>query len=346
MEKTKNEQQMMTRNNAIDIPKDNAFNAIRLFFALDVIFTHCIGRYRALRGFESIILNGHISVCAFFIISGFWITKSYLSSPTVKTFYIKRIKKILPMYYLSILVFSIICFFVSDLSAKEYFNIEYAKYIFFNAIFLNFLHKDLPGCFAGDAVNGALWTIKIEIGFYLILPLIMYFWKKIKTTKMKNIYLIILYALSILYNLIMTYFSDIIGLPSQLANQLPGFIAYFVSGMLIYLNWNILITKLNILFIPSFILFIIHYVTKTEILLPITFAVIIIFLAMRLKIFSNIGKQIDFSWGLYLFHFPIMQILHFSGVSMLSPAIYIVSVLGIAFLFTYIAEVFLQKRIK
>ena len=36
------------------------------------------------------------------------------------------------------------------------------------------MHPTLPGCF-GDrfvAVNGSLWTIKIEIAFYILLPLL------------------------------------------------------------------------------------------------------------------------------------------------------------------------------
>ena len=332
--------------NTVEIPKNNAFNALRLFFALVVVLYHCIGHYRTLNEFESIIFDGHIAVCAFFIISGFWITKSYFSSASLKNFYIKRIKKILPMYYLSILLFSIVCFFVSNLSIKEYFNSEYVKYLFCNAIFLNFLHKNLPGCFFGDAVNGALWTIKIEIGFYLILPLIMHFWEKIKTRRMKNLYLTILYTLSILYSIGIAYLSRKIKIPTQLVNQLPTFIAHFISGMVIYLNWDIIFPKLNKIILPFIIIFILHYFTKTEIFLPISLAFIIVFLALRLKFLFNIGKNIDFSWGLYLFHFPLMQILYFSGISKLSPTIYLVSVISIAFVITYVVEVFFQRKIK
>ena len=76
--------------------------------------------------------------------------------------------------------------FAGELSIKEFFtNAETWKYLFWNCIFLNFMHPSLPGCFDGKfaAVNGALWTIKIEIAFYVVLPILIWFFKKMKSLK-------------------------------------------------------------------------------------------------------------------------------------------------------------------
>ncbi|MCR5254082.1 MAG: acyltransferase [Treponema sp.] len=326
-----------------EIPKENAFNAIRFLLCLIVLLMHSFG---VVKIHNAYLLDGHIAVCGFFILSGFWVTKSYFSSDSLKTFFIKRAKKILPMYYISVVGFSFICSYFSDLPAKEYFGLNYFKYIFWNSIFLNFVCTTLPGCFNGEAVNGALWTIKLEIGFYLILPVIMHIWMKLKTNKNKNTFLAVLYILSVTYSILLKKYAVSLHIPQQLEHQLPGFISFFISGMFIFLNWKFFLKIKNWLLLPSVAIYILHYITKTEILFPIGLAVIIVWLALTLKKLQPIGKNIDFSWGMYLFHFPLMQIIYYSANGNVNIPVYIFSVIGISFMFTFIIEKYIQKKIK
>ena len=325
------------------IPKENAFNAIRLLLCLIVLFMHAFGKVGIGNAY---LFDGHMAVCGFFIISGFWVTKSYFAAPNLKAFFTKRAKKIFPMYYISLIFFSLVCCYFSELPAREYFCEEYFKYLFWNAIFLNFMHPSLPGCFAGNAVNGALRTIKIEIGFYLILPLILHFWKKMQTALGKNMLFAILYALSVAYNLILKLYAKNWHLPSQLEHQLPGFISFFVSGIFIFLNWDFFLKMKNKLLLPSVAAYILHYVTKSEILFPAALAVIIVWTALTFKRLQCVGQTIDFSWGIYLFHFPLMQILYHCTGGIVCPPVYVASILGISFTFAFIAEKYVQKRIK
>ena len=51
-----------------------------------------------------------------------------------------------------------------------------------NLIFLNFVHPTLPGVFEGNQlseVNGALWTLKIEVMFYAAVPLLAWAFRKL-----------------------------------------------------------------------------------------------------------------------------------------------------------------------
>ena len=320
--------------------KENAFNAIRLLLCLGVVFMHTLAHFGIS---NALLLDGHMAVCGFFIISGFWITKSFLSSQNLKIFFFKRAKKILPMYYFSVIGFSLLCFFFSSLSVKDYFSSpEYWKYIFWNGIFLNFMHPSLPSCFRGDAVNGALWTIKVEIGFYIILPLLMWIYKKLKNFTKQNIFFALLYVLSVSYNLILQKYAEKWHLPSQLAHQLPGFISCFVAGMWIFLNYDLFYKIRNYLILPSIIIYFAHYATKTELLFPAALAVIIVWCAAKFKAFGKIGREIDFSWGIYLFHFPIMQILYYSifhtNAKSINAYLYALCVLSLSFMLTYIVE--------
>lgn len=121
---------------------------------------------------------------------------------------------------------------------------------------MNFIHPTLPGVFEGLAlggsVNGSLWTIKIELGFYIILPFIVYIINKMSKNNggYRNIVLLVLYLLSVMYEVFMPVITKSTFLPSSLDNQLPAYISYFVSGMFIVLNWKQVFKKLNILVIP------------------------------------------------------------------------------------------------
>lgn len=304
------------KNNKLNIPSTeeigiNSFNAIRFFCCLIVIIGHCLDISHTKFAYRNFI-DMHISVCVFFILSGFWVTKSFFSAENLKSYAIKRIKRLLPMYYLSVFLFAIICSFYSELGVKNYFfNSNFYKYLFWNSIFLNFMCPSLPDVFNSVAINGALWTIKVEIGFYIILPVLIYILRKLDSLKKQNIFLIIIYVLSVIWNIGLNYLSKILPIPSQLSHQLPGFMSYFVMGMIFLFNWQKLISLKNYFIIPSLIIFSLHYVTKTEILMPLSLTMIVMFIGKSFSFLKKIGYPVDYSYGMYLFHFPLINILNY-----------------------------------
>ena len=159
-------------NCCFPVPDDNAFNALRFGFCLVVIIMHCLARSQTLAPYAR-FFDGHLAVCAFFILSGFWVTKSYRADERPLAFYRKRAQRLLPLYYMTVVGCAVLLACVSTLPARAYFSDRrFFAYLFWNGIFLNFMQPSLPGVFDGGAVNGSLWTIKVEIGFYLILPLL------------------------------------------------------------------------------------------------------------------------------------------------------------------------------
>ena len=157
------------------VPKDNAFHFIRLVCCFIVIYEHSVGLSASSIPTPRLAST---AVAVFFILSGFWVTLSILRSESVKEYAVKRIKKILPPYFTVVIGFAILLCVFSTLSPKEYFsNAGFWKYLAANLTTLNFLHTSLPGLFEGlplnGAVNGALWTIKVEIAFYVVLPFLL-----------------------------------------------------------------------------------------------------------------------------------------------------------------------------
>lgn len=325
---------------------ENAFNAIRFFCCLIVIVGHCFDMSHTHFAYRSYI-DMHISVCVFFILSGFWVTKSFFSTENIKAYAIKRIKRLLPMYYLTVLLFALICCIYSDLGIKGYFlSSHFWKYIFWNSIYLNFMCPSLPGVFNGLAINGALWTIKVEIGFYIILPILIYFLRKFDSRKKQNLFLIGIYVLSVIWNEGLRHLSTIIHIPPQLSYQLPGFMSYFIMGMLFLFNWEPLISKKNYYIVPAVIIFAFHYFTKTEILMPCALTMILMWAGISLKILKKVGTPVDYSYGMYLFHFPLVDIYTHHGLFNSTFVGGGICVIAISFIMAFIAEKYIQAKIR
>lgn len=290
----------------------NAFDFLRLFFAVSIFFCHLAEL--SMQGelqFLLSIFSASIAVKAFFVISGFLIAKSYAKSTSLRQYLIKRAKQILPAYVFVILLSTVVLFFVSNLSAGQYFtNPSIFGYVGWNLIFMNFMQPCLPGVFDHNlicSVNGALWTLKIEEGFYLLIPLLFYFFDKLKN---KTAVLILLYGCSIAY---FQLFSEYYKLPI-LAKQLPGYLSYFSVGMLLYFNFQTLQKHNKMVLFGSILFFLSMLFQYNAYLFPLSLGLLVIQLAYNLPFLNNFGKYGDFTYGIYIFHFPIIQVFKHFGL--------------------------------
>jgi peptidoglycan/LPS O-acetylase OafA/YrhL len=324
---------------------NNSFDFLRFFFAADILLAHLWelsqnNNLLFLKNFS----NSSIAVKGFFVISGFLVTKSYKTTPSLKHYFIKRAKRILPAYVFVILFSVIVLSFFSTIGVVEYFsNTETYKYLAWNIIFLNFMNPCLPGIFQNNlmcAVNGALWTIKVEEGFYIILPLLFYLFRK---TKRIMLIAVSLYVLSVFY----WYVLDIVFQKPLLAKQLPGYLSYFLVGILINLNFeSFLKYKTKLILLSLIILIILNFICfKIDFFYPSAFGILIIGLAYSMPFLNNFGKYGDFTYGIYIFHFPIIQIFRqYNLFERFNPIIMAFSVLTITFLLALFSWFFIEKN--
>lgn len=332
-------------NNLIlpNVSKQNSFHFVRLLCCLIVIYEHSVGLSDS-RFFNLQLASTAVDV--FFILSGFWVTISFLRSESVKEYAVKRIKKILPPYFTVVIVFSLLLCMVSTLSPFEYFtNIGFWKYLAANLTTLNFLHTSLPGVFEGlplnGAVNGALWTIKVEIAFYVFLPFLMFLITKCKYKYIRGGVIISMYFISVLYILLCHAASSVKPALSPLENQFPAFMGYFASGMAIALFWEDLQKSLNYAIVPSLVVFIICHQIDNYILyaliFPIVLSCLVFWIVTRLSFLGKIVTK-DYSFGMYLVHYPlIMLFVQHSFFSSCWPLAF-AGVLGLSFTASYLLE--------
>ena len=298
----------------------NNFDFLRFVFAFLVVLAHTYelsGNIGALHALS--IIDTFIPVSGFFIISGFLITRSYSASKTLGQYFIKRIKRLMPGYLFIIIGSALGLSLISTLGLSGYFHsASLYKYLSANLVFLNFLHPCLPGVFDKNtmcAINGSLWTIKVEVSFYIIIPLLFYF---INKSNRKLILLSVLYILAVLYNYGLYEFfqkwTGHHGLYFTLSHQLPSLMVYFIAGMAIHFYFDIIMKYKNLLVLIALPVFILEYVLNVEILKPLALSIIIFYVAYSFKAFNNFGKFGDFSYGIYIFHFPLIQLFIYYGM--------------------------------
>ncbi|SIS70005.1 Peptidoglycan/LPS O-acetylase OafA/YrhL, contains acyltransferase and SGNH-hydrolase domains [Chryseobacterium gambrini] len=283
-----------------DLTKNN-FDFIRVLLAFIVFLGHlgALSVSPELKFLEHSPIE--IAVFGFFVVSGFLIARSYERSSSLKSYISKRIRRIVPAYLLVVFLCAILLSLVSTYSFREYFsNTQVYKYLFWNSIFLNFKAPWLPGVFGNQAVNGALWTLKIEMCYYFAVPLMFLLFGK--NNKYRNISLMILYFLSLVY---LNYFEHQGKI--SMAKQLPGTLSYFIPGMLIYFNFDKFIKYKNTLFIIAIATVWIDLFTKIQLFSPMMIGIIVLYIAYSFKFLNNFGKYGDFTYGIYIFHFPIIR---------------------------------------
>jgi peptidoglycan/LPS O-acetylase OafA/YrhL len=294
----------------------NNFDLLRFLLASAVFLVHAhvlSGRHEL--AFLSRYLSSELAVEAFFVVSGYLIFRSYESSESLADYSGKRFRRIYPAYAAVVLGCAIFGAFLTQVSLSGYFSIAWLKYVVANLLFLNFLAPDLPGVFAGnalEAVNGALWTLKIEVSFYLMVPFFVYFFRRYGTLSV----LAILYIASVAYYAAMTAAAEHSGRPllDMLARQLPGQLAFFLSGAVFHYYE----ATLRKWFLPGAMASLLVLFWKPPILMPvlepICLGFVVLYFAIGLPSLGNFGRFGDFSYGIYIIHFPVVQTLVWLGL--------------------------------
>jgi len=165
-----------------DQGRDNNFNLLRMILASAVLVSHAwpIAAHgpvaeplRAGLGYSL----GTLSVAGFFVISGYFITKSYLRRASLGDFVLARALRIYPalvvVLVLSVLVFGVVG---NDRPAAAYFaQARTWRYVMANLTLIKHQY-DLPGALAGlgsyRAINGSIWSLRPEVECYALVALI------------------------------------------------------------------------------------------------------------------------------------------------------------------------------
>ncbi|WP_413043934.1 acyltransferase family protein [Pseudomonas sp. YJ42] len=289
--------------------EQNNFDFLRFFAASAVVLGHCYwlsgaGEVEPVRLFTGSMDTADIAVNLFFVMSGFLIAASWINSRSPLDFAAKRALRIFPALGVSVLLTVLIVGpLATELSLEEYFlNRQTLGYLGNIALITHF---HLPEVFTGnpfpETVNGSVWTLPYEVLMYvslLLMGLLRVFGR------------IAVLVVPIALILIHFQLAPSLGLESDILRKSTRLGMFFFLGSALYLfrrsvpwNWKIALTLLAVSLLSA----------QTELWLfvhVLTLPYLTIYLAhLPIPRLSRFGKYGDFSYGIYIFSFPIQQLL-------------------------------------
>ncbi len=135
---------------------------VHYFLARDYDLYALLGKFATAIG-----LAGWSGVTLFFVLSGFLLFQPFAQAllfekswPSTRTFYLRRALRILPGYYVALLI-------LIALTQPAYLQPDHWKE---TLLFLTFFMDATPATY--QQINGPFWTLAVEWQFYLLLPLL------------------------------------------------------------------------------------------------------------------------------------------------------------------------------
>ena len=290
----------------------NNFGFIRLAAATLVIAGHSValtGR-QPLTWFETDIAPFALRI--FFIISGYLICESWNRDPSLYRYLAKRVLRIVPgLFAVVVLTALVVGPLFTTLTLSQYLGYPSFRLYFWNLLLAPFFA--LPGVFQGNllqAVNGSIWSIPIEFLMYVLLPL--YGGRHIAAcrTVLLPLALVGSNAAALYYTVADATAVDPVVYWTSIPSVLR-FAPYFVWGAAIS-AWRLerwLSLPIAVVMIGAIALLAPIPVAREFALLVLTPYIVLAFALSQAPGLSRVGRRADASYGMYLYAFPIQQML-------------------------------------
>ena len=313
-------------------------NALR-FFAAYLVVLHHAEQIRLkndifnLKSF-SLFNNGGLAVTFFFVLSGFLISYLLLkelkqtNKVSIKKFYTRRILRIWPLYFLLVIIGTLIVPYFLSIINHAYempyrFQDVILYYVFFSPFMVNVLF--------GHHLLEPLWSIGVEELFYIIWAPLFNF---LKNHILKIILTIIILKVSILSMLHADIFQlspiivQVIGLLQFEAMAIGGFVAYLLYHRKKNIESSFIFSRPVEITLISFILLrivadrflsekslifehLFHTPVASSIIIMMCFAWLIVNISVNRKAVIKLNNKLfnflgDISYGIYMYHLLIV----------------------------------------
>ncbi|MCQ4325192.1 acyltransferase [Stutzerimonas stutzeri] len=307
---------------------ENNFDFLRFLAASLVVVGHSYwlsgrGMSEPVRLFSGSYDTADIAVHVFFVMSGFLIAGSWHNSRSALEFVVKRALRIFPALIIAVLFAMLVVGpLATQLPLGQYLGSSRTLAYFSNVAMLTQFH--LPGVFAAnpfpDTVNGSLWTLPYETLMYVTVLLL----------GLLKVFASMALAVLLLLFVVHFYLLPELGLQGDLLLKITRLGTFFYFGVVFYLyrlripwNWRIALALLALTLLSA----------RTELWQPLhalTLPYLTLYVAqLKIPHLSGFGKYGDFSYGIYIFSFPLQQlIMHWAGPDLPLPVFMTLSLLA------------------
>ena len=311
--------------------RTNNFDLLRLFAATQVVFGHI---FEIMQVHPTGIISGffrllHLfpGVPIFFFISGFLISKSFENNHKLIEYTQNRVLRLYPALIVCV-SFSFILISASGYMAHTNTSFsEWVKLYFAKTSFLQFYNPDFMRGYGDGVLNGSLWTITVELQFYILVPIIYFLFRLHEGGPYINYKLITLIIVFLLANRLFTYtpieYREEIWYKLTKVSFIPWFYMFLI-GVFFQKNFFIFHRFLSSRFILVAALYLAsgYIIFKSNIPLgnninPLVFLLLAITVFSFAYSYSFMSRKIlkgnDISYGAYIYHMPIINFLIYLG---------------------------------
>lgn len=296
------------------VGKDNNFNLLRLLAAFSVLFSHSFAMLAQPEPFAASVGKnlGAMAVDVFFVTSGFLVCASLMRSQNAFDYLRARAFRIFPALWV-MLVFSVFILgaALSRLDFVSYLHEAQTWHYFLkNAVLMGGVEFYLPGLFEQNhlkgIVNGSLWSMIYELSMYVLLLLTCSAYFYVSKFRSHTVAL----TLALMVFLCAWFVSDRFYLLEHI--QLLRFVwFFFIASIFYWLRHRvpmsgkfiacIVAAGLIALSMSGHAFLIVYYLALPYVLFYLAYVP-----AGKIRAFNRLG---DYSYGVYLYAFPLQQAL-------------------------------------
>lgn len=284
-----------------------------------------------------------IAVDVFFVASGFLVGRSLLVRGDLKDFFASRVLRIYP----ALIVLALLCAFVlgpivTVLPLREYLSIK-AVYSFaiLDSVMLvpGYFRYQLPGVFTtldshfGDTVNGSLWTLPWELWMYCSLA-VLFLLRALRPVPLAIVAVAVSVAFALTPGAGLVY--------DNYTHIAVRFVAFFYSGVAFYVFRRHVPLTPVILAAATAVFATTWWLAGEPVLMPQWLGYTVLFLTYYPPlVVRRLSEGPDYSYGLYIFAYPVQQTLIWATGMTSAPlhiAASLLATLGIAALSWHFIE--------
>jgi len=300
----------------------NNFDLIRLFAALQVAVSHATDWMHVPAAWLR-PLSYFPGVPIFFFISGYLIYQSFANikrDNRLTVFFTNRILRLYPALIICVVFAVILTYYSGYFAVTDVSRAQFIAWLATQVTFLQFFNPDFFRDYATGKLNASLWTISVELQFYVLTPIVFILFNKYKKTALA------LFVLCVLFNIGNSTFNPRATTAEKLFNVsfLPwiamfGFGAYLSTNQ--FLQQKIL--KCNIL-VPLILYIAVYYCAERWNLGTGNSINIVSFVLLAWLVFKaawtmpalseKLLHKNDFSYGIYIYHMPIVNFMIYKGM--------------------------------
>ena len=311
--------------------RTNNFDLIRLLAAIEVAIHHTLHHFELSDHWLFHSTSWLPGVPIFFFVSGFLISKSYESNSRISEYARNRALRIYPALIMCTALSLISVFATGYLASQSWSLAQLTTWIIGQITFFQFYSPDFIRGFGSGALNGSLWTVTVELQFYVLIPLIYWMLARAASREQRTVMLAVLIIAFVVPNVV---FQQLM-LDEHNSQKLAMKLAHVSFLPWVYMFLIGILAQQNFMWIHGFVrgrglpivvaYAIVAYITVNffgwstgnEIhpaLFPLLAVTVLAVAYTAPQLGDRILHKNDISYGVYIYHMPIINVMLYYGL--------------------------------